>query len=186
MNQTREESSRDTNQKKALKIGGKKLQVNRINNDLNAEKILLEKEWISWPRKCSWSDVLNQLFLINGAVSLVKSTWSPRGIWDFFFPKNHFFSDSVISKYCCRLSAKCCLARNLVICSTSLLKLCPLMCKQMSASLLTEWLAGFKIEVENLCSDLDQFSRPGFYNIPVDFNDYNKGYRTFTQITIVF
>lgn len=47
MNQTREESSRDTNQKKALKIGGKKLQVNRINNDLNAEKILLEKEWIS-------------------------------------------------------------------------------------------------------------------------------------------
>lgn len=37
MNQMKEESSRDTSQKKALKIGGGggELQVNRTNNDLN-------------------------------------------------------------------------------------------------------------------------------------------------------
>ena len=82
---------------------------------------------------CSESTVLNQWCSFPGEINM-KSKRNLR----FFFPKNHFFSDSVISKYCCRLSAKCCLARNLVICSTSLLKLCPLMCKQMSASLLTE------------------------------------------------
>ena len=48
MNQMKEESSRDTSQKKALKIrGGGELQVNRANNDLKAEKTLLEKEEIS-------------------------------------------------------------------------------------------------------------------------------------------
>lgn len=52
--------------------------------------------------------------------------------------------------------------------------------EKRSISLLVEWLVK-NPEIENLYSDLDQFPRPGFCNIPVDSNDYNKLYKLYAQ-----
>lgn len=54
--------------------------------------------------------------------------------------------------------------------------------RKMFTSLLREWLVQ-NPKVESLSSDSDQFSSPGFYNIPVDLNEYNKLYKPFAQIS---